>query len=149
MEPFFNNLIYGTPFPLLSPRTSQRRVDIGGIYELRTNAIQITEASADFGINPCQYNALPCESIVLLKIHAGVPTASATLPITIVTPNSGSSTVSGTSGSTTGTTKTPVVDHGGTAVTGASVAQTTEALAYINKKSGIIRLLGFQQPTAG
>lgn len=149
MEPFFNNMIFGTPFPLLPARTNLRRVDIGGIYELRTNAIQITETSADFGINPCQYNSLPCESIVLLKIHAGVPAASAILPITIVTPNSGGSTVSGTNGSTTGTTKTPVVDHNGTAVTGSSVAQTTEVLAYINKKSGSIRLLGFQQPTAG
>lgn len=139
-------MIFGTPFPLLPARANLRRVDIGGIYELRTNAIQITDASADFGINPCQYNALPCECIVLLKIHAGVPTASAALPITIVTPNSGGSTVSG---NTTGTTKTPVVDHNGTAVTGSSVAQTTEALAYINKKSGSIRLLGFQQPTAG
>lgn len=142
-------MIFGMPFNLLSTRANLRRVDIGGIYELRTNAIQITDASADFGINPCQYNALPCESIVLLKIHAGVPTASAALPITIVTPNSGGSTVSGTSGNTTGTTKTPVVDHNGTAVTGSSVAQTTEALAYINKRSGSIRLLGFQKPAAG
>ncbi|CUP19205.1 Uncharacterised protein [Segatella copri] len=43
----------------------------------------------------------------------------------------------------------PVVDHVGKAVTGANVSETTEALAYINKKSGIIRLLGFQQPTGG
>ena len=87
-----------------------------------------------------------------MKIHQGVAAASATLPVTIVTPNSGSTTVNGTantSGTTSGTTKVPVVDHVGKAVTGANVSETTEALAYINKKSGIIRLLGFQQPTGG
>lgn len=140
------------PFYSVGQRSQIRRIDVGGIYELKTNAQQVTDASVDYGINPCYYNALPCECIVLLKIHQGVATASATLPITIVTPNSGSTTVSGTassSGTTSGTTKVPVVDHSGTAVTGASVAGTTEALAYINKKSGIIRLLGFQQPTGG
>lgn len=145
-----------TMFPLnpFSPmyfgqRNALRRVDIGGIYELRTNAQQVTEASVDFGINPNCYNALPCESIVLLKIHQGVPTASAALPVTVVVP-SGSTTVTGNTNNTaTGTAKTPVVDHNGTAVTGAGLANTTEALAYINKKSGIIRLLGFQQSTGG
>lgn len=151
MEPFFNNLVFGMPFPFFPPtrKTNLRRVDIGGIYELKTNAIRITDESADFGINPSQYNALPCESIVLLKIHAGVPAASSDLPIKIVAPSVSSSTVGETSGSTTGTTKVPVVDHSGTPVTGTSASGTTEALAYINKKSGIIRLLGFQQPTGG
>ena len=136
------------PFIPIGQRNQIRRIDVGGIYELKTNAQQVT----DYGINPCYYNALPCECIVLLKIHQGVAAASATLPVTIVTPNSGSTTINGTantSGTTSGTTKVPVVDHAGNAVTGASVSGTTEALAYINKKSGIIRLLGFQQPTGG
>lgn len=139
------------PFnPIGGQRCQIRRIDVGGIYELKTNAQQVTDASVDYGINPCYYNALPCECIVLLKIHQGVAAASAALPVTIVTPNSGSTTVNGTantSGTASGTTKVPVVDHAGKSVTGASVSGTTEALAYINKKSGIIRLLGFQQPT--
>jgi hypothetical protein len=45
--------------------------------------------------------------------------------------------------------KSSVVDHTGSAVTGAGLSSPTEALAYINKKSGTIRLLGFQQPTGG
>lgn len=141
------------PFIPIGQRNQIRRIDVGGIYELKTNAQQVTDVSVDYGINPCYYNALPCECIVLLKIHQGVAAASATLPVTIVTPNSGSTTVNNgtanTSGTTSGTTKVPVVDHVGKAVTGASVSETTEALAYINKKSGIIRLLGFQQPTGG
>lgn len=140
------------PFFPIGQRNQIRRIDIGGIYELKTNAQQVTEASVDYGINPCYYNALPCECIVLLKIHQGVAAASATLPVTVVIPNSGSTTINGTAGSTgtiSGTQKVPIVDHGGTTVTGASVSDTTEALAYINKKSGIIRLLGFQQPTGG
>ena len=125
------------PFIPIGQRNQIKRIDVGGIYELKTNAQQVTDASVDYGINPCYYNALPCECIVLLKIHQGVAAGSATLPVTIVTPNSGSTTVNGT------------VDHVGKAVPGASVSETTEALAYINKKSGIIRLLGFQQPTGG
>lgn len=139
------------PFYPIGTRNAIKRVDIGGIYELKTNAQQVTDASVDYGINPSCYNALPCECIVLLKIHQGVATASATLPVTIVTPNSGTTTVNGTSnsGTASGTKKIPVVDHNGTAVTGASVVGTTEALAYINKKSGVFRLLGFQQVTGG
>ena len=133
------------PFNPIGQRNQIKRIDVGGIYELKTNAQQVTDASVDYGINPC-------ECIVLLKIHQGVAAGSATLPVTVVTPNSGSTTVNGTantSGTTSGTTKVPVVDHAGNAVTGAGVSETTEALAYINKKSGIIRLLGFQQPTGG
>lgn len=140
------------PFIPIGQRNQIKRIDVGGIYELKTNAQQVTDASVDYGINPCYYNALPCECIVLLKIHQGVAAASATLPVTVVIPNSGSTTINGTAGSTgtiSGTKKVPIVDHGGTVVTGASVSDTTEALAYINKKSGIIRLLGFQQPTGG
>lgn len=78
------------PFIPIGQRNKIRRIDVGGIYELKTNAQQVTDASVDYGINPCYYNALPCECIVLLKIHQGVAAASATLPVTIVTPNSGS-----------------------------------------------------------
>lgn len=140
------------PFIPIGQRNQIRRIDVGGIYELKTNVQQVTDASVDYGINPCYYKALPCECIVLLKIHQGVAAESAALPVTIVTPNSGSTTVNGTAntnGTASGTTKVPVVDHVGKAVTGANVSETTEALAYINKKSGIIRLLGFQQPTGG
>lgn len=76
------------------------------------------------------------------------------LPVKIVVPHNGATTISTTSGTTSGTTtagttKSSVVDHTGSAVTGAGLSSATEALAYINKKSGTIRLLGFQQPTGG
>lgn len=136
------NYPFSPLFPMVRRRNPIKRVDIGGIYELKTNALQVTNESVDFGINPCCYKALPCESIVLLKIHHGVPTTGAALPVNIVVPHNGETT-------TAGTTKSSVVDHTGSAVTGAGLSSTTEALAYINKKSGTIRLLGFQQPTGG
>lgn len=141
-------------FPMVRRRNPIKIVDIGGIYELKTNALQVTNESVDFGINPICYNALPCESIVLLKIHHGVPTTGAALPVNIVVPHNGATTISTTIGTTSGTTtagttKSSVVDDTGSAVTGAGLSSTTEALAYINKKSGTIRLLGFQQPTGG
>lgn len=148
------NYPFSPLFPMVRRRNPIKRVDIGGIYELKTNALQVTNESVDFGINPSCYKALPCESIVLLKIHQGVPTAGAALPVNIVVPHNGAKTISTTSGTTSGTTtagttKCSVVDHTGSAVTGAGLSSTAEALAYINKKSGTIRLLGFQQPTGG
>lgn len=148
------NYPFSPLFPMVKRRNPIKRVDIGGIYELKTNALQVTNDSVDFGVNPSCYKALPCESIVLLKIHQGVPTTGEDLPVKIVVPHNGATTISTTSGTISGTTtagtaKSSVVDHTGSAVTGAGLSSTTEALAYINKKSGTIRLLGFQQPTGG
>lgn len=75
------------------------RIDIGGIYKLSTNAVALTESSVDYGINPCLYSKLPCESIVLLTIHADAPTGGEDLPVLVGVP-SGASTIS--SGDTTG-----------------------------------------------
>ena len=84
------------------------RIDIGGIYKLSTNAVALTESSVDYGINPCLYSKLPCESIVLLTIHADAPTGGEDLPVLVGVP-SGASTIS--SGDTTGKTKISVVDR--------------------------------------
>lgn len=40
------------PFYPIGTRNAIKRVDIGGIYELKTNAQQVTDASVDYGINP-------------------------------------------------------------------------------------------------
>lgn len=146
---FYNpyNPYWYFPNPLLLGNRSTRipRVDVNGIYELSTNAVQLTDGvSVDYGINPCCYDALPCESIVLLKVHAGAPTGGEALPVNVVTPNSGQSTIS-SGGSTSGTSKVPVVDSNNNPVTGSDIT-ATERLAYINKRTGIIRFLEF---TAG
>lgn len=133
--------------PELRTAPTIRRVDVGGIYELTTNAVQLTDTSVDYGINPVCYNALPCESVVLLKIHAGTPAGGENLPVTVVTPNSGSSTVVNESGSNAGTTKKPVTDSKNNPVTGADVIGNTERLAYINKRTGVIRFLEFTAST--
>lgn len=118
------------------------RIDVGGIFKLSTNAVTLTEESVDYGINPCQYRALPCESLVLLTIHEDAPTGGESLPVTVVVPNNGSSTVS-ESGSATGTTKVNVVDSQGTNVTGSNVQGSTQRFVYINKNTGTIRLMEF------
>lgn len=63
------------------------RIDIGGIYKLSTNAVALTESSVDYGINPCLYSKLPCESIVLLTIHADAPTGGEDLPVLVGVPS--------------------------------------------------------------
>lgn len=146
-NPFYPSLV---PFPFIIPNTRNalRRVDVNGIYELQTNSVQVSEASADYGICPSAYNALPCESIVLLKIHAAVPESGASLPVTIVVP-ARTTTLATSSTTTSGSTaKTPVVDSNDGAVSGSDITSATEALAYINKKTGKIRLLGFQSASS-
>lgn len=135
------------PLPL-QQQFNLPRIDIGGIYALSTNGVAISDDSTtvDYGINPNLYNRLPNVSIVLLTISDDVPTGGETLPITVVVPSNGSSTVSsGTSsvGTTTGTTKVNVVDSQGTNVTGTNIQGSTQRLAYINKCTGTIRFLEF------
>lgn len=127
-----------------------QRIDIGGIYVLSTNAVQLSEESVDYGINPCCYNQLPCECIVLLKVHADVPEGGEALPVTIVLPSAGRTTLDATTaaGTASGTTKTPVVDSQGTQIVGEDIEGTTERLAYINKRTGIIRFLEFTSSAA-
>lgn len=121
------------------------RVDVGGIYKLSTNAVALTESSVDYGINPCLYSKLPCESIVLLTIHADAPAGGEALPVQIAVPSS-SSTVS--NGDTIGRTKISVVDSQDSNVTGSNVQGNTQRLAYINKSTGVIRFLEFTNPAA-
>lgn len=120
------------------------RIDIGGIYVLSTNAVALSETSVDYGINPCLYNLLPWESIVLLKVHADAPAGGEALPVTIVVPNSGRTTLTTTTtGTTSGSTNIPVVDSQDAPVTGTNITGSTERLAYINKRTGVIRFLEF------
>lgn len=128
--------------PITQVNTGIDRVDVGGIFKLSTNAVTLTDTTVDYGINPCVYNALPCESLVLLTIHADVPEGGEALPVTIVTPNNGTSTVS-TNGSNSGTTKTNIVDSQGTNVTGSNITGSTQRFVYINKRTGIIRFMEF------
>lgn len=120
------------------------RIDAGGIYMLSTNAVALSDDSTtvDYGINPNLYNRLPNVSIVLLTISDDAPAGSDALPVTVVVPNAGSSTVS-TTGASSGTTKINVVDSQGTNVTGANLQGNTQRLAYINKCTGTIRFLEF------
>lgn len=129
----------------LPSRTSAEdlpRIDIGGIYKLSTSAVSLTGTTVDYGINPCIYRRLPCESLVLLTIHSDVPTGGEALPVMLVVPNDGASTVS-KAGSTTGTTKLNIVDSKDANVTGANVQGSTERFVYINKHTGRVRFLEF------
>lgn len=120
--------------------TNLPRIDIEGIYKLSTNVVELTETTVDYGINPCMYSRLPNESIILLTIHADIPTGGADLPVVLVVPNTGSSTINNDS---SGTSKVSIVDSKGTNVTGANIQGNTERLAYINKCTGTIRFLEF------
>lgn len=136
------NPYWWAALPSRTPAGDLPRIDIGGIYKLSTNAVSLTGTTVDYGINPCIYRRLPCESLVLLTIHSDVPTGGEALPVMLVVPNDGASTVS-EAGSTTGTTKLNVVDSKDANVTGANVQGSTERLVYINKHTGRVRFLEF------
>lgn len=122
------------------------RLDAGGIYELSTNAVEVTEETVDYGINPHCYAQLPCVSVVLLKVHAAAPAGGEALPVTIVVPHNGMTTLA-TTGAPTGTTKVPVLDSQSTQIVGGDVSSISERLAYVNKATGVIRFLEFTSGT--
>lgn len=140
--------MFGFPMfpPLPVPQNRLRRVDIGGIYELNVTDSSLSTAATptlDLGVSQCQYNALPCESVVLLKVYTTLPEGSDGAPVNV---NSGSGTTS-TSG-TTAVRKVALVDSQGTQVTGADLTANTERLAYVNKRTGVFRLLEYTAQTA-
>ena len=64
------------------------RLDRGGIPVVATTG-KVSDASAaeptvDFGINPCQWNSLPPEGILLWKVRHPVTETEASYPATIV-----------------------------------------------------------------
>ena len=127
------------------PHSRLKRIDVGGIYKISTNSVVLdtTASQVVYGFNPCEYRELPCESLILLTIHADVPTGGEGFPIYIAIP--GGSTTTSTTGATSGSTSTrvPVVDSQGNNVTGANVQGTTERLLYLDKKRGVARFVEF------
>lgn len=72
------------------------RLDRGGIPVVATTG-KVSDASAaeptvDFGINPCQWNSLPPEGILLWKVRHPVTETEASYPATIVLPSGLSTT---------------------------------------------------------
>lgn len=133
-----------------APRSRLKRIDVGGIYVISTNSVVLdtTASQVVYGFNPCEYRELPCESLILLTIHADVPAGGEGFPIHIAIP--GGSTTTSTTGATSGSTSTrvPVVDSQGNNVTGANVQGTTERLLYLNKRTGVARFVEFTNSTA-
>lgn len=132
--------------PVLPAQPTLPRIDVGGIFTLSTNAVAQSEdgTTVDYGVNPRLYNLLPNVSLVLLTISDDVPAGSDALPVTLVVPSNGSSTVSSSTSSTaTGTTKINIVDSQGTNVTGSNVQGNTQRLVYINKCIGTVRFMEF------
>ena len=132
------------------------RLDQFGIFELSSTGLVENlenETTADYGVNPCAWHALPVRSIILWKVRHPVSQNGASLPVTVVIPSGGRSTLS----NATGTAKVPVIDNKGTQVEGRDVTvptgsggggeqqqlgNTTEHLVYVDKAAGIFRMLG-------
>ena len=126
-------------------RFGRGRVRDVGIYIVSTNALNVTTTNVDFGLDPCVYNQLPCECIVLFKFHTAVPEAAAALPVTVAIPNRNRTTLVTTGATSTSTTSTtvPVTDKDNNPVVGEDIDVVTEKLAYINKRTGVIKFTEF------
>ena len=169
MNPFYNPLNpFGLPaagIPPFLPFPGRRgtvvpRLDRLGVPLLVTTGIvenvESEEDTVDYGINPCVWRALPCQTIALWKVRHPVTDNGASLPVTIVIPTGNSSTTVTSKNAAAGTTKIPVVDNKSTQVEGRDVtvptgsgssspvqtSYTTEHWVYIDKAAGIFRLLG-------
>lgn len=143
--------IYRGPFVFVP------RIDIGGIYVLATTGKSTNttagEESVDYGINPYQWNILPPEGILLLKVRQPVTTTEADYPASIVLPVSGATTVPSDPLSANNTNKVPIVDKHGYQSSGRDITSPaaagaaspiggyTEHLVYYNKCTGIFRML--------
>lgn len=146
MYPGFNNLYYWMPqmpqfpFPANIQASSLKKLCI---FELPTTNVALSDTSVDYGVPICLYNQLPCECYVTVQVNQAVPEGGEGLPITVVTPTSGKSTNT-SSVSSSGESKTNVIDHNGSNVIGSDIEGSREILAYINKREGIIRFVNFQ-----
>lgn len=123
----------------------RNRVKPIGLYIISTNALNVTETSVDFGLDPCVYNSLPCECVVLFKFHTVVPAAAAALPVTVAIPNRNRTTLvtTGTTPTASTSTTVPVTDKDNSPVVGGDIDVVTEKLAYINKRTGVIKFTEF------
>lgn len=157
---------FGFPFfpPVRRRIANLQRIDQRGIPVIcTTDLVENTTAgaeSATYGINACEWAALPCQTVIIWKVRQPISAAGADLPVSVAVPVGGkNSTVSSAgsaagSGNVAGTAKIPVVDNKSTQVTGGDVTNqagggasaqasyTTEHWVYIDKASGIFRLLG-------
>ena len=130
---------------LNSAAGGRRRIKDTGTFIISTNAVNVTETSVDFGLDPCVYNSLPCECMVLFKFHTAVPAAAAALPVTVAIPNRNRTTLvtTGTTPTSTTSTTVPVTDKDNNPVVGGDLDVVTEKLAYINKRTGVIKFTEF------
>lgn len=132
-------------------RNRLQRIDVGGIYKLSTNSVVLDTAASNvtYGINPCDYRELPCESLILLTIHADVPAGGEGFPVQLAIPNGGASTTTTSNTPTnTGVSKVSIVDSQGTNVTGSNVSGNTERFLYLNKRTGVARFMEFTNTAA-
>lgn len=168
MNPFYNPYnplglpVAGLPpfFPFPSRRTVVPRLDRLGVPLLETTGmienVEQEEDTVDYGINPCVWRALPCQTIALWKVRHPVSENGASLPVMLAVPTGNSSSTVTSRYAAAGTTKIPVVDNKSTQVEGRDVtvptgsgssspvqtSYTTEHWVYIDKAAGIFRLLG-------
>lgn len=140
-NPFFPFPFF--PFPV-RPRARIARLDRGGIYQVCTTGVAVSadNTTVDFGIDKMQYNLLPNEGYVSIKIRHTVPAAGAALPVAIV-PTSRTAVPSASNSLNSGSKKLPVVDHENTPVVGSNITNPTERFAYFNKCENIIRFVEF------
>lgn len=158
MFPFINPIAFPPfnpfgPFPF-TRRVRVPRLDVRGIPEICSTGIQENVAASgtvDYGINPCIWRQLPCQSIILWKVRHSATAANAGLPATVAIPTNSSSTTVNSPASNPGVSKVPVVDNHSNQITAGDVVPTgsyTEHLVYIDKASGTFRLLGVNTTAA-
>lgn len=128
------------------PRWAGRRQAVprvGGIFKLITNAVTLDSdaGTVNYGVCPEVVACLPVECVALITFHAEAPDGGDELPVTVVLPGNTVSTVSTVNAR--GTACLSVIDSDGDTVTGGSVSEGMQRLAYIDRLKGTAKLIGF------
>lgn len=140
-----------SPFPFFPPvrRRPYTLIDTSGVPIISTTGKLETAATTtiDYGINPCQWRALPNQCVILWKVRHPSTAAAAGYGVNVIIPIRLSGTTMTSPETPTGTTRVPIVDNKSTPVIGSDVNNpdvSTEHWVYIDKCAGIFKLLGVQ-----
>lgn len=136
-------------FPFFPParRRPYALIDTHGVPIIGTTGKLETASTTtiDYGINPCQWRALPNQCVILWKVAHPSTYNAASYGVNIVVPAHSPNTTLPSPETPNGTIRFVVVDNKSNPVTGSDINDPdipTEHWVYIDKCAGIFKLLG-------
>lgn len=138
-----------SPFPFFPPvrRRPYTLVSTRGVPVISTTGKLETAATTtvDYGINPCQWRALPNRCVILWKVQHPSTEDAAGYGVNVVVPTGSTSSTVPSPETPAGTQRVNVVDNKSSNVVASDVNNPntpTEHWVYVDKCAGIFKLIG-------